>query len=111
MVIAVDFDGTIVHNAYPEIGEPKWGVVEALKASQAKGNTIILWTCRDGQLLHDAVTFCKNVLDLTFDKINSDSDAALQAYSTRPRKIGADLYVDDRAISPCMFELMVLGEG
>lgn len=103
MVIAVDFDGTIVQNAYPEIGAPKYDVITALKYLQAAGNTLILWTCRDGNDLDAAVKYCEKLLGLHFDYINTDTDEALERYSGRSRKVGADFYIDDKALSPDQF--------
>lgn len=103
MVIAVDFDGTIVENMYPEIGAPKYDVVYALKDFRAAGNKLILWTCRDGIDLERAVNYCEKILGLHFDYINTDTDEALKKYPGRGRKVGADLYIDDKALSPDQF--------
>lgn len=102
MVIAVDFDGTIVENNYPNIGAPKPSVINAIKAMQKEGHELILWTCRDGELLDQAIQFLEQQ-GLHFTKINQDSDYHLNMYEGRPRKIGADFYVDDRALSPDKF--------
>ena len=58
--IAVDFDGTIVEHAYPEIGREMLFAIETLKALQEKGHRLILWTFRDGQYLEEAVEYCRN---------------------------------------------------
>lgn len=102
MIIAIDFDGTIVENSYPDIGTPKLSVINAIKAMQEAGHEFILWTCRDGELLDQAVQFLEQQ-GLHFTKINQDSDYHLNAYEGTPRKIGADLYVDDKALSPDSF--------
>ena len=57
--IAVDFDGTIVEHAFPEIGKEMLFAFETLKALQNKGHKLILWTFRDGKTLEEAVAFCK----------------------------------------------------
>ena len=49
MIIAIDFDGTIVEHEYPEIGPLKEGAVKALKAFKKAGHKIAIWTCRKGQ--------------------------------------------------------------
>ena len=59
LIIAVDFDGTIVEDAYPSIGEPKIFAFETLKELEKDGHRLILWTYRNGQKLQDAVDFCK----------------------------------------------------
>jgi hydroxymethylpyrimidine pyrophosphatase-like HAD family hydrolase len=45
-IIAVDFDGCLVTNKWPKIGEPIAETIDALKAEQANGAKVILWTCR-----------------------------------------------------------------
>ena len=44
MIIAVDFDGTIVEHEYPAIGKTKLFAFETLKALQEKGFRLIMWT-------------------------------------------------------------------
>lgn len=106
MTLAVDFDGTIVHNAYPEIGAPKYDVICALKQLQASGATLVLWTCRDGEELEKAINYCEKIHGLHFDYVNTDTDEALDKYTGRGRKVGADFYIDDKAISPDQFVSM-----
>jgi len=55
MLIAVDFDGTIVENKYPEIGRELPFAVETLKMLQADRHRLVLWSCRQGRLLDDAL--------------------------------------------------------
>lgn len=55
MTIAIDFDGTIVEHAYPEIGKPIPFAIETLKQLIKDGHQLILWTVREGDLLNDAV--------------------------------------------------------
>ena len=51
MIIAVDFDGTIVENRYPYIGNEKPFAIETLKLLTRDHHQLILWTCREGRLL------------------------------------------------------------
>ena len=51
MIIAIDFDGTIVENRYPEIGHERPFAIETLKMLQQDRHRLVLWTCREGQLL------------------------------------------------------------
>ena len=74
MIIAYDFDGTLVENAYPEIGEPRKGdmhptLIEDVIELQKWGHKVILWTCRTGVHLDQAVEFCKKK-GLIFDAVN-----------------------------------------
>ena len=59
LTIAVDFDGTIVEDQYPNIGKPKLFAFDTMKKLQEKGHRLILWTYRNGKTLDDAVEFCK----------------------------------------------------
>ena len=59
MIIAVDFDGTIVTDCYPDIGEPKEEIIQGLIEHQNAGDKIILWTCRTGAALMEAVDYCR----------------------------------------------------
>lgn len=94
MVIAVDFDGTIVENRYPEMGKERPFAFYSLKALQAKGYLLILWTCRQGQLLDDAVELCrKNGIE--FYAVNCTYPGQ-ENDNTISRKIDADMYIDDR---------------
>ena len=58
-IIAVDFDGTIVEHVYPAIGKEMLFAFATLKALQDKGHKLILWTFREGDMLEEAVEFCK----------------------------------------------------
>ena len=96
LTIAVDFDGTIVEDAYPKIGKEQLFAFDTLKKLQEKGHRLILWTYRYGKALDEAVAFCKEN-GLTFYAVNKsfpEEEFDLK-YS---RKINADLFIDDRNI-------------
>lgn len=95
--IAVDFDGTLCTNKYPEIGLPNVNLIERL-IKLKDNNTIILWTCRTGEQLNSAVEWCKKH-GLEFDYVNENSELTLAKYNYEDsRKITADIYIDDRAM-------------
>ena len=95
-IIAVDFDGTIVKDKYPSIGSPNIALINKLR-KLSKHNTLILWTCRTGAKLKEAVEFCL-LCDLHFDYINENSKEILKKYKNiDSRKITADIYLDDKA--------------
>lgn len=96
LTIAVDFDGTIVEDAYPKIGKPMPFAFEALKMLEAKGHRLVLWTVRSGRTLREAVEFCeKNGIE--FYAVNNEF--AEEQYSGKSsRKINADIFIDDRNI-------------
>lgn len=95
-IIAVDFDGTLVKDEYPKIGSPNIKLINKLRRL-SKNNTLILWTCRTGDKLKEAVEFCL-LCDLQFDYINENSKEILEKYNNvDSRKITADIYLDDKA--------------
>ena len=51
MVIAVDFDGTIVEHEYPKIGEEIPFATETLRMLINDHHKLILWSVREGKLL------------------------------------------------------------
>ena len=59
LIIAIDFDGTIVEDAYPKVGKPQIFAFDTLKKLQSEGYRLILWTYRSGSKLAEAVAFCK----------------------------------------------------
>lgn len=96
-VIAVDFDGTLCRSAYPDIGEPNRSLIERLIEMQGAGWLLILWTCREGELLEKAVKWCSEQ-GLTFDAVNDNVRQLKEMYGNDPRKVGADIYIDDKNV-------------
>ena len=99
-VIAVDFDGTICENKYPMIGKLKNGVREVINKLVDNDNCeIIIWTCREGKYLQDAIKFLNNNF-IPYHYINDNCNWAKEtfSYNANCRKVFADLYIDDKAI-------------
>ena len=97
-IIAVDFDGTLVEDMFPEIGRPIERTWELMREAQANGAKIILWTSRDNQRLKEAVEFCTE-RGFHFDAINSNLDECQILFNNDTRKVYAHEYWDDKAIS------------
>jgi hypothetical protein len=93
-IIAVDFDGTIVEHAYPKIGKEMLFAFATLKALQAKGHKLILWTIRTGHLLDEAVEFCRQN-GVEFYAVNKNFPDE-EWTPDSPRKLNADIFIDDR---------------
>lgn len=94
MFIAVDFDGTIVQHRYPKIGEEIPFAIDTLKLIQKElRHHLILWTVREGELLEEAVNYCKE-RGLVFYAVNQNhpEDKSVEG----PRKLMADMFIDDR---------------
>jgi len=95
--IAIDFDGTLCTNDYPNIGEPNWKIITEARAEQANGAGLILWTCREGEMLDAALKACKE-WGLHFDAVNESLPSWKKEYGNNPRKVGASEYWDDRSV-------------
>lgn len=98
-VIAIDFDGTLCVSAYPDIGEPKEEVIEAAKKEKENGAYLVLWTCREGNLLEDALAWCLEH-GLEFDYVNDNPLHRIQCYGTNCRKVFCDELWDDTCVHP-----------
>jgi len=96
LIIAVDFDGTIVEDAYPKIGKPMMFAFQTLKKLQDEGHRLILWTYRSGDTLDEAVKFCEDN-GIFFYAVNNSFPEEIYK-NDRSRKIHADLFIDDRNI-------------
>jgi|TARA_B110000027_G_scaffold68315_1_gene73034 hydroxymethylpyrimidine pyrophosphatase-like HAD family hydrolase len=96
LIIAIDFDGTIVEDAYPKIGKPMIFAFETMKKLQSEGHRLILWTYRTDKKLQEAVDFCKQQ-GLEFYAINK-SYPEEEFDGKISRKINATFFVDDRNI-------------
>ena len=77
-IIAVDFDGTLCENRYPEIGEPNEELIKYLIKRQVDGDKLILWTCRCGDILEQAVNWCHDH-GLVFDAVNDNGQMVATA--------------------------------
>lgn len=99
--IAVDFDGTIVTDEFPNIGHPNETVINKLRIMHNSGIKIILHTCREnGELdkegnirmyLNEAVNWCE-MNNVPIDAVNENPWVPFGE-----RKLYADIYLDDRA--------------
>jgi hydroxymethylpyrimidine pyrophosphatase-like HAD family hydrolase len=96
MIIAVDFDGTIVEHRYPEIGDEIPFAFKTLRSLVEQGHQVILWTFRSGKELNDALEFCR-ANGVVFFAVNNNTPDEM--YDPKlSRKIYADIYIDDRNI-------------
>jgi len=95
MIYAIDFDGTLCDEQWPDIGPPKTGTIDHFKRLREHGNKLILWTCREGELLDKAVIWCA-LHGLCFDAVNENLPERIAQYGGDCRKISADFYVDDK---------------
>ena len=99
MIIAVDFDGILCENRFPEIGAPNYEMVSFVRQLIDEGHEVVLWTSRTGDRLAEAAMWCED-RGLHFCAINenapSNLDQYLAEYPTPSPKVYADLYLEDR---------------
>ncbi len=96
MTIAVDFDGTIVKHRYPEIGPEIPFAIETLRKLQEEGHKLIMWSVREGELLDEAVEWCRE-RGLEFYAVNRDypeEESDKNNHFSRKLKVG--IFIDDR---------------
>ena len=109
ITIAVDFDGTLCEDAFPEIGEPKHFIINYVKRLAKNGAKIILHTCRENvperAFLTEAVWFCRDN-EIPLDGVNANPFSPYsKLYNAPPsRKLYADVYIDDRAVNVATLE-------
>ncbi len=99
LCIAVDFDGTI--STARDMGAPlvlQPNCKEVLERLYKDGVSLILWTCRSGKSLEEAVEFLRENGMLFFFCAINDQLPEVNAlyYPDVARKVGADFYIDDR---------------
>lgn len=104
LILAIDFDGTIVEHCFPEIGNPILQAFDTLLEMKENGHKLILWTCRNDhdpalkgrKVLTEAVEFCR-ARGLEFDAVNENIPGI--GFNPQP-KVFADYYIDDKAMFP-----------
>lgn len=97
MVIAVDFDCTIAKTKYPTILGEVDGAREAMEQLHHAGHYIIIWTCRKGEHLISAINWLLEHR-IPFDRVNASAPVDIERWGDEQRKIGADVYIDDKNI-------------
>jgi len=95
MTIAVDFDGTIVEDRYPKIGAERPFATDTLRMLIQERHRLILWTVREGELLDEAVQWCKD-RGVEFFAVNRDFPEESEKNRHFSRKIKAEVWIDDR---------------
>lgn len=94
IIYAIDFDGTLCSEAWPDIGEPNRELISFLLGEKRNGAKLILWTMREDELLQNAVDWCKEH-GIVFDAVNDNLESEKQKWGNNPRKVYADWYIDD----------------
>lgn len=98
MIIAVDFDGTIVEHKYPAIGKEIPFAIDTLKMLINDRHRLILWSVREGKLLDEAVEWCRE-RGVEFWAVNRDyPEETTDNNQHFSRKLKVDIFIDDRNI-------------
>lgn len=90
MIIAVDYDGTLSVN-----GKLDPVLISNLKAFQRRGATVILWTCREGSSLCEAVKTLRGA-GFKPNYVNQNCPEGIRRMGHDSRKVYADVYIDDK---------------
>lgn len=96
LILAVDFDGTIVEEHYPHIGPMRTGAKRVINKLHREGHTILIWTCRNRHFRTRARKFLENS-GIRFHRLNEQAEEILIKWGDT-RKLSADLYIDDKGI-------------
>jgi hypothetical protein len=98
MILAIDFDGTIVHDQFPGIGQIRKNAKEVINQLKSEGYYIIIWTCRTQERGAEAEEFLIEN-GIHFDQINQSCPANVEKFTgIDTRKVFADLYIDDKGL-------------
>lgn len=97
LIFAIDFDGTIVRDDYPHVGDLIPEAAEAIRELKRMGHQVIIWTCREGPA-RDAMIYFLKQQEIPYDRVNEHVPEQIQRYGADPRKIFANYYIDDRSI-------------
>ena len=97
-VVTVDFDGCLVTDRYPNIGQSNDVLFRLLIKLRKSGGKVIFWTCKGGKPLDTAIRYCE-ALGLKFDAVNKNLPERIVAFGSDSRKVLADYYIDGKAIS------------
>ena len=100
--ILVDFDDTLYSNIsiFQQLCDD---VVNTLKEAKALKARLILWTCRAGDYLEEAIKYAKDYLDLEFVDVNPHNPN-----SPLSHKAFGHIQLDDRAGLPQALQILKL---
>ena len=103
MIYAIDFDGTIVENRFPALGAINPQAEKFIRELKNNGDKWILYTMREGKHLEEALDFLKSI-DLSPDAANDNLPELCEAFHNNPRKVFANVYIDDHNAGGLVFE-------
>lgn len=94
MIIAVEFDGTIVENGYPGIGKEISVAIYVLSQLRHRGHQVALKSRRTGKELEEAVEYCRR-RGLEFDFVlQAGSGNSGQNQNNEGKSVVPDIVID-----------------
>ena len=103
-IMAIDFDGTLVADEFPNIGRKREYMCNLVKELHSRGVKVILWTSRTGEHLENAIKWCKDH-SIPLDAVNQNIPEVIELTGCDTRKVFADVYVDDKSCPAKVLEL------
>jgi len=97
VILAIDFDGTIVKDEYPGIGKPLPGAIQAINDLYDSGYCIIINSCRSREQEAEMIDWL-NRNGVKFSHVNQNCRERIVQYRTDCRKISADCIIDDKSL-------------
>ena len=97
LILAIDFDGTIATDSFPEVGTLREDADVIIRKLYEDGHDIIINTCRTGKYEGLAEYFLVDN-NIPYHFINSNLPRVIDTYKQDCRKISADFYIDNRNI-------------
>lgn len=97
IILAIDFDGTIVEAAFPGIGKLKPGAAKYINQLYNEGYKILIHTCRSGIFEGNVETFLQKC-HIKYHYINSNLPSQIEYFGQDCRKLSADMYIDDKCL-------------
>ncbi|MDD3079111.1 MAG: hypothetical protein PHH37_08405 [Paludibacter sp.] len=98
MILAIDFDGTIVEDKFPGIGNERRNAGYYINKLYKEGYFIIIWSSRIGKRLEEAKQWLDD-RNISYNTINESCPANLEVFlGIDTRKIHADMYIDDKGL-------------
>ena len=97
LTISIDFDGTIVDEAFPGVGKMKPKANVFINKLYDQGCKILINTCRTGSYEGDAENFLKR-MNISYHYINCNLPQSIEYFKQDCRKLSADVYIDDKCL-------------
>ncbi len=97
MILAIDFDGTIVRGKFPNIEGEQPYAKETIEKLKNAGHFVIINTCRTGDQLLEAINWLLEH-GIPFDRVNDNEPRNVAKYGNNSRKVYAHIYIDDKQV-------------